>query len=545
MKDYKGRQLARLGAVILMLFLIAGIINAGSIFYGSMYRFRQRQKEAVIHIMDDLDRGIFLFKHNYFWFMNFFHENYRDFKIDTKPFEDMLNDATAIANKHDYEIALAIPAEVLDSLPYDEQLTIAEQVYCSNNNSYNLDLTEYGMEVGSLVRLLIPEENNQAFVVYETDPVFARKKDRDVWVDKPVFGLGKIIQFDLNEHPNALKAYTTGEKQLEPEEMYSFADRKMVSNYYIPVKDDGKVVALIQMSIDWSENLRVIWQNAWQVELINMLVLVVVAAIIMYLVKMLTERVMTLSGEQERKNTELSIARNIQKQNLPNTFPAFPDRKDFDIYASMDAFHEVGGDFYDYFLIDDDHIALVIADVSDKGVPAALFMMMAKAKINSLTKSAKTLSPSLILSEVNESLCENNDSVMFVTVWLGILTLSTGELVTANGGHLDPIISKEGKFSIYEEDHGLLLGAVKNQQYEDNRWKLEKGDVVFVCTDGAIEAMDENDQEFGYERLLDVLNRNQEKDLSDMLKAAKTAVDEYSGEAGRFDDITMLALRLT
>ena len=407
-----------------------------------------------------------------------------------------------------------------------------------------MDLMRFGMEVGAVVRMIIPEENGQAFVVFETDPEYAKKAKEGETEYEPAYGLGKRISFDINDSPNAKKAYDTGQEQLEPEDIFSLADRKMVSNYYVPVKNGDEVLALIQVSVEWSENLKAIWRNVWQIEFINLIVLGIVGAIILHLVKMLTERLTALSREQERENTELSIAQSIQQQNLPNVFPAFPDRKEFEILAVMEAFYEVGGDFYDYFMIDDDHLALVIADVSDKGVPAALFMMMAKTRINSIAMSEKIYDPASILEKANNVLCENNDASMFVTTWLGILTVSTGELVTANGGHLDPFICSEGQFLLCEENHGLVLGAMEDMEYESNRWKLRSGDTVFVCTDGVIEAMDDNDIEFGYDRLLNALNKHKEKSLSGILTAVKKEVEEYTGGKGRSDDITMLAIRL-
>ena len=400
------------------------------------------------------------------------------------------------------------------------------------------------MEVGSTSRFLIPEENNKAFVVFETDPDRIQVTGAEVWEEYPKFGLGQRIDFNLDEHPIAKRSFETGEIIRDPEEYYSIRERKRLSSYYIPVTNGDKVMGIIQLSVDWSQNLRVIWQNAWQVEFVNVIVLAVVTVLILLLVKKLTDKVGALSGEQEKKNTELSIARKIQMQNLPNVFPAFPGRNDFDIYASNDPFLEVGGDFYDYFMIDDDHLAIVMADVSEKGVPAALFMMMAKTRIDAVAHSGEAVTPAKILEMTNDLLCENNDSVMFVTVWLGILTLSTGELVTANGGHLDPFICRNGEYKLCVEKHGLMLGAMEGQEYEDNVWKLSKGDTVFVCTDGLMEANDSGEEEFGNERLLDVLNRNKDAELSDMLLAVKNSVYEYSGETGVFDDITMLAIRL-
>ena len=184
-----------------------------------------------------------------------------------------------------------------------------------------------------------------------------------------------------------------------------------------------------------------------------------------------TGEMVQLTAERERIGTELSLATSIQTGMLPNLFPAFPDRTEFDIYASMDPAKEVGGDFYDFFLIDDDHLALVIADVSGKGVPASLFMMSTKILINDHALMGGT--PAEILRRVNGLVCANNEADMFVTVWLGILELSTGKLTAANAGHEYPMLKTDGKFEILKDKHGMPIGAFEMSKYRDYELTLK------------------------------------------------------------------------
>lgn len=240
--------------------------------------------------------------------------------------------------------------------------------------------------------------------------------------------------------------------------------------------------------------------------------------------------------------TELNMASEIQTNVLPSNFPAFPERNEFDIYASMTPAKEVGGDFYDFFLIDDDHLAIVIADVSGKGVPAALFMMSSKILINDHCLMGGT--PSQILVRVNKAVYANNKAHMFVTVWLGILEISTGKLVTSNAGHEYPIININGKYELFKDQHGIAIGAMPNSKYKDMEIMLKSGDQVFVYTDGVAEATNFNKQLFGTERTVEALN-NVQKDASqeDVLKGVQKAVDEFVKDAPQFDDLTMLGLR--
>ena len=254
-----------------------------------------------------------------------------------------------------------------------------------------------------------------------------------------------------------------------------------------------------------------------------------------------TENLTRVTAEKERVSTELRTASQIQEAMLPHIFPPFPNRTEFDLYASMDPAKEVGGDFYDFFLIDEDHLALVIADVSDKGVPAALFMMSAKILIN--YRAQQGGSPAEILNAVNAEICKNNKSRMFVTVWLGILTLSTGALICTNAGHENPIIrGQDGVYRVLKDKHGMVLGALQRAKYTDYELQLQPGDAVFVYTDGVPEANNTAGEFYSMERLEKTLNTLGGCNPQGVLKGIRADVDAFAGDAQQFDDLTMLCL---
>ena len=255
------------------------------------------------------------------------------------------------------------------------------------------------------------------------------------------------------------------------------------------------------------------------------------------------DNITSITKEKERIGTELHYARLIQQNALPSKFPAFPNRNDFDIYASMNPAKEVGGDFYDYFLIDDNHLALVIADVSGKGIPASLFMMVTKILIAENSLSGKT--PGEILSVVNNRICKDNKANMFVTVWLGILELSTGKLVSANAGHENPVFyRKSKKFELENTKHGIVLGAMENYKYKNEENKLQKGDKIFVYTDGIPEATNKDEKMYGLQRMLKTLNKCTNMDPKSIIDNLKKDVDKYVGDSTQFDDLTMLCVEI-
>ena len=253
------------------------------------------------------------------------------------------------------------------------------------------------------------------------------------------------------------------------------------------------------------------------------------------------ENLTQVTAEKQRVTTELDMAGKIQAAMLPHIFPPYPDRKEFDLYASMDPAKETGGDFYDFFLIDDDHLCVVMADVSGKGVPAALFMMVSKVIIQSYCIAGK--GPAEILSKTNDALCTNNTMQMFVTTWLGILEISTGKFTAANAGHEFPVLkSPEGPYEFLKDPHGFVLGGFEDEFYEEYHFELQPGSRLFLYTDGVPEAMNVDREAFGLDRMLDALNADLSAAPMQTLKNVRKAVDDFAGEAEQFDDVTMLCL---
>ena len=238
--------------------------------------------------------------------------------------------------------------------------------------------------------------------------------------------------------------------------------------------------------------------------------------------------------------TELNMATEIQASMLPSIFPAFPERPEFDLYASMDPAKEVGGDFYDFFMIDDDHLGTVIADVSGKGVPAALFMMISKTVVQNYAMMG--LDAAEVLRRANESLCAQNKMEMFVTTWIGILELSTGKMTCASAGHEYPAIYHDGKFELLKDKHGFVLGGMEGARYKNYEIMFGKGDKIFVYTDGVPEATNANTELFGTDRMIDALNSAPNAAPKEILKNVRASVDAFVGAAEQFDDLTMVCV---
>ena len=248
-----------------------------------------------------------------------------------------------------------------------------------------------------------------------------------------------------------------------------------------------------------------------------------------------------LEQENERIRSELAMASRIQSAMLPGIFPAFPERKEFDIYASMDPVRGVGGDFFDFFFIDRNRLCLLIADVSGKGIPAALFMMASKIILADNAKSGK--SPAQILQDTNEAICANNPEEMFVTVWLGILDISTGLLTTANAGHEYPaLMHADGQFELFRDRHGLVVGGMPGVKYHEHSLQMYPGSKLFVYTDGVPEATDAENALFGTARMLEALNAHANESPKQILHGVRQAVNEFVSDMEQFDDLTMMCL---
>ena len=240
---------------------------------------------------------------------------------------------------------------------------------------------------------------------------------------------------------------------------------------------------------------------------------------------------------EKRIEEELIFARQIQSAALPKVFK-FP-RTEFKVYATMDPAKEVGGDFYDFFFIDRNKIALVIADVSGKGIPAALFMMRSKTAIKSLAEAGRN--PSNIFAKANDLLCEGNDADMFVTAWIAIVDLETGKLQCANAGHEYPAIKrKDGSWELIKDKHSLALAAMEGMPFKEYELQIEEGDRLFVYTDGVPEAINKAEEQYGTDRLLEVLNGAGDIPMTELLPLVRKDIADFADGADQFDDITML-----
>ncbi|MCR5347536.1 MAG: SpoIIE family protein phosphatase [Fretibacterium sp.] len=267
------------------------------------------------------------------------------------------------------------------------------------------------------------------------------------------------------------------------------------------------------------------------------------------------QNMFAVTAEAERIRAEMDIATQIQSDLLPRNFPPFPDHQEFEIYATMTPAKEVGGDFYDYFLIDEDHLALVIADVAGKGVPAALFMAIAKTLIKNRTQMGGT--PPEILTDINNQLCEESSSEVFVTVWLGILELSTGKITSTNAGHEYPVLKRAGgAYRLMKLGTNPAVATLEGLRFHEDRFALRPGDSLFLYTDGVTDAIcptpegalpqeanEEPDDLFGVKRMIDALNRHGAEPVEELLVSMKNEIDAFAGNEPQFDDITMLALQ--
>ena len=253
------------------------------------------------------------------------------------------------------------------------------------------------------------------------------------------------------------------------------------------------------------------------------------------------ENLTAVTAEKERIGAELDVATHIQKSMLPCIFPAFPDRKEFDVYATMNPAKEVGGDFYDFFMVDETHLAVVMADVSGKGVPAALFMVIGKTLIKDHTEPGISLGD--VFSDVNNMLCDSNSEGLFITAFEGVLDLATGEFRYVNAGHEPPYLCRQGEcFEAYKVRPGFVLAGMEDLRYREGSLQLSPGDRIFLYTDGVTEATDAGNQLYGSERLHHVLNESLGLSPETLLQAVKADVDRFVGDAPQFDDITMLCL---
>lgn len=258
--------------------------------------------------------------------------------------------------------------------------------------------------------------------------------------------------------------------------------------------------------------------------------------------KQYTEELKTITAEKERIITELDTAKTIQASMLPSIFPPFPDRKEFSIYASTKTAREVGGDFYDFFFVNNNYLVLVVADVSGKGIPAALFMMTAKTLLR--YESETTLSPRIIFEKVNRQLYENNKADMFVTAWIGIMNVKTGHVVAANAGHQYPVKrDRDSLFRMMSDKHGFVMAAFDDTVYQEYEFDIDEEGTLVLYTDGVTESINCQMQQFGVNGMLNALNRNPDDGPEGLIKRVNQELAEFAGQEQQYDDITLLVIK--
>ena len=278
---------------------------------------------------------------------------------------------------------------------------------------------------------------------------------------------------------------------------------------------------------------------------VQLIILATVASAVSMSMVIMQDQVEKYEQEHEaatRMGAELSMATDIQASQLPRLFPAFPNRSEFDVFASMTPAKEVGGDFYDFFLIDDDHIGLVMADVSGKGVPAALFMMVARVLIKSHLQNGESVGEAL--ENVNDELCESNEAELFVTVWAAVIQISTGKGTAANAGHEHPVLRRAGgQYELVIYRHSPAVATLEGIPFKEHSFELNPGDSLFVYTDGVAEATNADNELFGTDRMLAALNRNPDAIPEEVLSNVMDGINAFVAGAQQFDDITMLCMK--
>ncbi|WP_197029543.1 PP2C family protein-serine/threonine phosphatase [Butyrivibrio sp. AE3004] len=440
----------------------------------------------------------------------------------------------------------------------------------------------------SYVYFIYPENEQELKMNYMFDPTMETTTTAD---GREILKLGDVVYEDPAIHKYMWEAWNTGVTQ----DGFDSLDNNFghVYTYCVPLVINGEKVGLICSEISVEYVNSEIWSNVVKQGIVTAVVLILFTVVLyMLLSKEILERIIRVeqgineysekkdpalsesiikhagrmdeigvlatsfgsmiteleehminlqkvTAEKERIDADLSIANKIQADMLPKIFPAFPDRTDIDIYATMDPAKEVGGDFYDFFLIDDTHLALVIADVSGKGVPAALFMVIAKTLIKNRLQTGEA--PAEALAHVNNQLCEGNDAELFVTVWAAVIDLKTGDALEVNAGHEYPAIRRRGgSYELVKTKHSPAVATIEGLKFRQTEFHMNPGDSLYVYTDGVTEATDTQNELFGEQRVLDALNRNPDAAPRDLLPAMKKEIDDFVGEAPQFDDITML-----
>ena len=579
-KTRKKKLLIEVGIIVLLIFTVMTLVTGFLLYRGSKKLYLEAKNDMI-------DRDLLRIRKDNMnlmaldWVLDYAEEHPDAIK---KPItdEDEQLFSKAIEPTNGSDMPKNLTAEDCRKLPARTQEAIAKEIF--GNFVLSLSFDKMAFEYESLYCIDI-NEPHCGFVFYDAE--------RDEY--SSVNSLGETLEYRIEDHP-AAQLMTEGTYGVDFNNTV-YEEYRKGSDYlyvgYTPLVYDGKVRAVICITYDWSQfqgNLRsyLRWTTLIGVVILGLTALLLLwflhrasikplkkiqmgvrrymddkdsEAIIKEMSKItlknefgvlsediallaqeidrFNEENVRLVSEQERVSTELALASSIQNSMLSKKFP---DRPEFDLYASMNPAKEVGGDFYDFFMIDDDHLALVIADVSGKGVPAALFMMISMILVRNYARSGA--SPSKVIEKLNNTICDNNKDMMFVTVWFGIVELSTGHVTSCNAGHEYPLIRKSnGDFEVFKDKHGFVVGGIPGKSYKEYEFDIEKGGTLFLYTDGAPEATDAATEQFGIDRMLQSLNQSPDNKPQQLIEEMHKSIDAFVGDAPQFDDLTMLCIK--
>lgn len=567
--------------IIAVLFCAAVAMNGLAIFYSGSGFYMSGlidNKRRLTHYAEGMMSNFACIE----WLLDYWQDNYklintsRNFqdlwKYNQVPYEFLINRKTIT------------PHEIEERLLPEQKLLFAEYCYRELMSDFDEIKTMLQPFILYCVRPL-ENKNNEAFVFFNA----VNKKNHNELINEQ---LGTVWSLDISKHPVIKNMYESGRESDEFEHVK--VKNQEILYGYMPLIADGKIVCHITAAFLWDNVKSAISHSLISVEIKNALLLLAAGSILTFLLYMFmlkplekvqssvreftrrkdsnsivieletitsrneigrladdvsllavtleqyNEEAARLSAEKARIDTELSLAAKIQAGILPKDFP---NVKEFSLHASMRPAKEVSGDFYDFFMIDDDHIALVIGDVSGKGISAALFMMTAKTTLKDCALLEHEYIQNLI-REVNDKLCEGNEAMLFVTLWFGILTIPTGEINYVNAGHEYPALRRGGgDFKLINDIHARPLAILKNILFASGKLKLNKGDAIFLYTDGIIEAHNKNDVQFGEDRLIQALNENPDGTPQELENSVLKNLSKFTGDSPQFDDVTMLCLK--
>ena len=581
-KEKKGSLLFQMGVIFSIIFVLVGLIFATIQVIGNTSTYMEAKREHLTQTMKYSQSQVESFITNLEWYVAYWRAHPEEVKKQVEN-EYFNYESDQYGETDDMVSSKKITSAQLDALPEDKKLAVAGCAYSTFFDYLKLAQWQLSEEI-----LFVMDVHPETFgFLYEMGTV---GKD----LEYTGTHLGESLFEEDEEIPEALTAYSEGKNtEIHYERHESGKEGTYLYLGFYPVVKDGEIIYVMGIVHDWSEYHSTLIRNLIILVVISVSVLAVAGFILLHFVnrtavkplkkiqnavrvyqkdknsenvveKMdlitarnelgelstdisdLVEEIdryneenSKLVGERKRVETELSLASAIQNGVLPKSFP---DEQDYRLYASMTPAKEVGGDFYDFFSIDDTHVGLAIGDVSGKGIPASLFMMITKMLIKQNAMAGH--SPAEVLKMTNDTLCEENASEMFVTAWFGIMDRTTGKIVASSAGHEYPILrDSNGDFTLMKDKHGFVLGGMDMSKYTEYEIQLTPGSTIFLYTDGAAEATSAANELFGTDRMLEALNRDPKLQPEELCSAMTDAIDAFVGDAPQFDDLTMLCVR--